>query len=130
LFTIPFILVANYHSTETVYIQELVLYNFQIFQTKFFCKKFELLENQDQKSNESTFQAKETLVNTETINKIKRGLGTDLSLMSSMVFVAQFILSFFIGSLMKYFAKSAVFYTASTLSFIAFLTSNKVLYLD
>jgi len=93
-------------------------------------KKFELLENQEQKSNESTFQAKETLVNTETINKIKRGLGTDLSLMSSMVFVAQFILSFFIGSLMKYFAKSAVFYAAATLSFIAFLTSNKVLYLD
>ena len=82
------------------------------------------------KSNEPESPLRNVSKNSEEINKIKRGLGTDLSLMSSMVFVAQFILSFFIGTLMKYFAKSAVFYTASTLSFISFITSSKVLYLD
>ena len=88
-------------------------------------KKFELL---DSKGTDASSGAK--LSNEDEINKIKRGLGTDLSLMSSMVFVAQFFLSFSIGSLMKYFAKSAVFYTASALSFLAFMTSTKVLYLD
>ena len=62
--------------------------------------------------------------------KIRRGLGTDLSLMSSMVFVAQFILSFFIGSLMKLVTKSIVIYTGSILSFLAFITSTRLLYLD
>ncbi len=61
----------------------------------------------------------------------KRGLGTDLSFVSSMVFIAQFILSFFVGSLIKLFGtKSVVIYLSSILSLSASFTSTKLLYLD
>ena len=69
--------------------------------------------------------------NDEKINNDKRGLGTDLSFVSSMVFIAQFILSFFVGSLIKLIGtKSVVIYLSSILSFAAAITSTKLLYLD
>ena len=69
--------------------------------------------------------------NDKKINNDKRGLGTDLSFVSSMVFIAQFILSFFVGSLIKLIGtKSVVIYLSSILSFAAAITSTKLLYLD
>lgn len=71
------------------------------------------------------------LIGPNEIENMKRGLGTDLSLVSSMVFVAQFILSFIIGPLMKLIGtKTVVIYAAALLSFMASITSNKLLYVD
>jgi solute carrier family 45 protein 1/2/4 len=90
LFTIPFILVAGYHSKET---------------------NTELLFSE----NGQTAQ---------------RGLGTDLSIVSSMVFVAQIILSSLIGVMMKLVgSKVVVVYAASFFSTCAALASKKLLFL-
>jgi len=90
LFTIPFILVARYHSKET---------------------NTELLFNDQNVISQ-------------------RGIGADLSLISSMVFVAQIFLSSFIGVVMKLFgSKVVVLYTAAFFSSCAALTSNKILFL-
>ena len=63
--------------------------------------------------------------------ELKRGLGTDLSIVSSMVFVAQFILSFFIGSLIKLLGtKTVVVYAASLFASCAAVSSTKLYYLD
>ena len=68
-----------------------------------------------------------TILKSET----KRGLGTDLSIVSSMVFVAQFTLSFFIGTFIKLVgSKTVVVYAASLFSFCAALSSTKLFYLD
>ena len=64
-------------------------------------------------------------------NKRRRGLGTDLSIVSSMVFVAQFILSVFIGPLMTLIeTKTVVIYAASIFAACASLSSTRVLYFD
>lgn len=85
LFTIPFILLAGYHSDE---------------------------EN-------------DMLVD----GMANRGLGTDLSMVSSMVFVAQIILSGCISLLMKFFEqKVVVVYAASIFSTCAAISSNKLLF--
>jgi solute carrier family 45 protein 1/2/4 len=84
-----------------------------------------IASDQYSSANEST-STRETKKSSE-----KRGLGTDLSLVSSMVFVAQFFLSFFIGSLMKLIgSKSVVIYAASFLSLTASFTATKLLYFD
>ena len=60
-----------------------------------------------------------------------RRIGTDLSIISSMVFVAQIILSLFIGTLVKLLSsKTVVVYAASVFSACAAVTSRKLLYLD
>jgi len=87
LFTIPFILVAGYHSKET---------------------------------------------NTELLfsETAQRGLGTDLSIVSSMVFVAQIIMSSFIGVMMKLIgSKVVVVYAAAFFSTCAALASKKLLFI-
>ncbi|CAF0776556.1 unnamed protein product [Brachionus calyciflorus] len=90
LFTIPFILIAKYHTQES----------------------FQLLIDNDNPN-------------------INRGLGTDISIVSSMVFVAQFILSFFIGSLIKLIGtKTVVIYGSSFFSFCAAITAQRISYLD
>ena len=67
----------------------------------------------------------------DQVAKIKRGLGTDLSMISSMVFVAQFSLSLFMGFIMKLTGtKTVVIYSASILASCAALSSSKLLYFD
>ena len=60
-----------------------------------------------------------------------RGLGTDVALVSSMVFLAQFILSLCMGSLV-HFAGSTVtiVIAASVLSFCGSVCATQVTYLD
>lgn len=61
----------------------------------------------------------------------KRGLGADLALINSMVFCAQIILSFFIGTLMKFVgSKVVVVYGASLFATCGALSSTKLLYFD
>ncbi|RNA16067.1 proton-associated sugar transporter A-like [Brachionus plicatilis] len=88
LFTIPFILVAQYHTKES----------------------FELLSNEPVQA---------------------RGLGTDIAIVSSMVFIAQFFLSIFIGFFIKLIGtKTVVVFASSLFSLCASFSAQKILYLD
>lgn len=63
-------------------------------------------------------------------NKI-RGLGTDVAIVSSMVFVAQFVLSTFVGSVVDAIGSTvAVVLLAAVFSFLGSLCATQVLYLD
>lgn len=60
-----------------------------------------------------------------------RGLGTDIAIVSSMVFLAQFILSLCMGSIVKWSGTTtAVISTASFLSFCGAICASKVMYLN
>ncbi|CAH1708570.1 proton-associated sugar transporter A [Aphis gossypii] len=60
-----------------------------------------------------------------------RGLGTDVAVVSSMVFVAQFILSMCMGTIVSISGTtSAVVYTASFLAFCASIVASQIVYLD
>ncbi|XP_078581415.1 membrane-associated transporter protein-like isoform X1 [Branchiostoma floridae x Branchiostoma japonicum] len=90
IFTIPFILVASYHSQGL----------------------FDQIRESGGKKN------------------YIRGLGTDVALVSSMVFFAQLTLSSFIGSLVSAVNSTvAVMVTSSILSFLASVAASRVTYL-
>lgn len=60
-----------------------------------------------------------------------RGLGTDVALISSMVFVAQFLLSSCMGTIIHISGSTvAIAIVASILSFCGAVTATQVLYLD
>ena len=60
-----------------------------------------------------------------------RGLGTDIAIVSSMVFIAQFLLSSFMGGLVHLTGTtSVVMITAAVLSLCGSLCASQVLYLD
>jgi solute carrier family 45 protein 1/2/4 len=66
----------------------------------------------------------------ETADKQIRGLGTDIALVSSMVFVAQFVLSSVIGTIVHSMQSTvAVPICASVLSFLGAITATQVVYL-
>lgn len=60
-----------------------------------------------------------------------RGLGTDVAVVSSMVFLAQFLLSSIIGMLVAAVGSPVVvIITSSIFSFLGSLTASQVTYLD
>ncbi|XP_055324512.1 proton-associated sugar transporter A [Sitodiplosis mosellana] len=60
-----------------------------------------------------------------------RGLGTDIAIVSSMVFLAQFILSLCMGTIVKWSGTTtAVVSMASFLSFCGAISATQVIYLD
>ncbi|KAK2713609.1 proton-associated sugar transporter A-like [Artemia franciscana] len=60
-----------------------------------------------------------------------RGLGTDVAVVSSMVFLAQFLLSTFMGSIIAAVGSTTVVViAASVLSFCGSLSASQVMYLD
>nr|NP_001303415.1 loss of visual transmission [Drosophila melanogaster]ALI30498.1 loss of visual transmission [Drosophila melanogaster] len=60
-----------------------------------------------------------------------RGLGTDVAIISSMVFLAQFLLSLCMGTIIKISGTTtAVISTASFLSFCGALSATRIMYLD
>ncbi|XP_053963320.1 proton-associated sugar transporter A [Anastrepha ludens] len=92
LFTMPYLLVAHYHSMGT----------------------FELDGSGSPK-----------------LDSIVRGLGTDIAVVSSMVFLAQFILSICMGTIVRMSGTTtAVVSTASFLSFCGAIAATKIMYLD
>ncbi|XP_034475477.1 proton-associated sugar transporter A [Drosophila innubila] len=92
LFTMPYLLVAHYHSVDT----------FEVDGSG--CAK---------------------------LGSGVRGLGTDVAIVSSMVFLAQFILSMCMGIIVKLAGTTtAVISTASFLSFCGALSATKIIYLD
>lgn len=65
-----------------------------------------------------------------TSNQI-RGLGTDVSIISSMVFLAQFLLSMCIGSIVNVTGTTtAVVIVASILSLLGAVSASQIIYLD
>lgn len=92
LFTMPYLLVANYHSKGVF------------------------------------------TVNTEGESKLEtshRGLGTDIAIISSMVFLAQFILSICMGTIVTTLGTTtAVVSVASFLAFCGAISATQVIYLD
>ncbi|XP_059607914.1 proton-associated sugar transporter A-like isoform X2 [Phlebotomus argentipes] len=93
IFTIPFILIAQYHSTDTF------------------------------KRNHDDPVAKTELHH--------RGLGTDIAIVNSSLFLAQIFVSLAIGCLVNLVGStSAVMYSAGVFSLLAAIVANKVLYLD
>lgn len=60
-----------------------------------------------------------------------RGLGTDVAIVSSMVFLAQFILSLCMGTIVSWSGTTtAVVSVASFLSFCGALSATQIMYLD
>lgn len=60
-----------------------------------------------------------------------RGLGTDVAVVSSMVFLAQFILSTFLGSIIDLVDSTVtVVVAAAILSFLGAISASQVMYLD
>lgn len=60
-----------------------------------------------------------------------RGLGTDVAIVSSMVFLAQFLLSCCLGTIVsKSGTTTAVVYVASTLAACGAISATQIMYLD
>lgn len=113
LFTMPYLLVAHYHAQGTVSIL-----NFG----KFFKLSF-LIGITLQFETNANGEAK---LGTEL-----RGLGTDVAIVSSMVFLAQFILSLCMGTIVSWSGTTtAVVSVASFLSFCGALSATQIMYLD
>jgi solute carrier family 45, member 1/2/4 len=100
LFTIPYLLVAQYHGKGT-----------------FKAKKPE--------NNNSPEKVEAPTV------ELERGLGTDCGIVGSMMFVAQFVMSLSIGSLITLIGDTAaVLYAASFFSLLAAISACFVVYMD
>ncbi|XP_052856990.1 proton-associated sugar transporter A [Drosophila gunungcola] len=79
--------------------------------------------------NVSTFELHEN--GSPKVGSGSRGLGTDIAIISSMVFLAQFILSLCMGTIIKISGTTtAIISTASFLSFCGALSATKIMYLD
>ncbi|KAF2889054.1 hypothetical protein ILUMI_17119 [Ignelater luminosus] len=81
------------------------------------------------------YHAKDTFELTKegnvNVGKQIRGLGTDIALVSSMVFLAQFILSICMGSIVTSSGTTtAVVSVASFLAFLGAIAATQVMYLD
>ncbi|XP_070536854.1 membrane-associated transporter protein-like isoform X2 [Ptychodera flava] len=91
IFTMPFLILAHYHSSETF----------------------------------------EKLHTGETKRQQVRGLGTDIAMVQSMVFLAQFLLSSCMGAIVHAVSSTiAVVVSASLLSFFGAIAATRVVYLD
>lgn len=67
----------------------------------------------------------------ELVGSQVRGLGTDVAIVSSMVFLAQFILSICMGTIVKWSGTTtAVVSMASFLSLCGALSATQIMYLD
>lgn len=110
LFTMPYLLVAHYHAQGVVSLFSLLL---DFFNPKI-SFQFELSA-----SGESKYSAE------------NRGIGTDVAIVSSMVFLAQFILSCLMGQIVSITGSTtAVVSTAAFLSFCGAISATQVMYLD
>ncbi|XP_060066019.1 proton-associated sugar transporter A-like [Ylistrum balloti] len=68
---------------------------------------------------------------TNPVDKTVRGLGTDVAVVSSMVFLAQFILSAFVGTIIDAVGSSvAIVVAAAIFSFLGACCATQVMYLD
>lgn len=110
LFTMPYLIIAHYHAKGTV--SNLIF--FPHFNNNFFVPQFEINSEGEEK-----------------ISSQIRGLGTDVAIVSSMVFLAQFILSLCMGTIVSVSGTTtAVVSVASSLAFFGAISATRVMYLD
>lgn len=77
------------------------------------------------------FQFETTKEGEEKVSSQIRGLGTDVALVSSMVFLAQFILSMCMGTIVTVTGTTtAVVSVASTLALFGSISATQIMYLD
>ena len=89
LFTMPYLLVAHYHETDTIHCED----------TWFLRQIRSLLASI--RENQETRTEKRTEDIADIISGQVRGIGTDVAIVSAMVFLAQFILSSLMGSIVQ-----------------------------
>lgn len=124
LFTMPYLLVAHYHSEGCVSIVIFLSFMFvgcvhaELSEIDFFfwfCFWFQFAVDAHAESQGAQI----------------RGLGTDIAIVSSMVFLAQFILSMCMGTIVTWSGTTtAVVSMASFLSFCGAICATQVMYLD
>lgn len=134
MFTMPYLLIAHYHSTNTVILKFTICTRLLCYYVTYehACGSSTLRKKSNiiYKKNNFSFQFTENLGDKESDDQV-RGLGTDVAVVSSMVFVAQFILSICMGTIVSLSGTtSAVVYTASFLAFCASIVATQVMYLD
>jgi len=120
LFTMPYLLVAHYHETDTIQCED-----------SWFLKQIRklLLSIKDGKAEDE--KSKEAGGNTVPYSDQVRGIGTDIAIVSCMVFLAQFILSSLMGTIVASSGSTvAVVVCAAVLSFCGAVSANFVSYLD
>merc|ERR1719495_422286 len=104
LFTMPYLLVAHYHETDTIQCED-----------SWFLREIRKLLSQIRGDREQE-KAKDgsALPSTDQV----RGIGTDIAIVSCMVFLAQFILSLLMGTIVTRTGSTvAVVVAAAVLSF-------------
>jgi len=117
LFTMPYLLVAHYHETDQIQCED-----------SWFLKQIrELLVKIKDKPDQEKPREPQKPVWTDQV----RGIGTDIAIVSCMVFLAQFILSLLMGSIVYRTGSTvAVVVAAAILSFCGAISANFVTYLD
>lgn len=120
LFTMPYLLVAHYHETDSIQCED-----------SWFLRQIRSLLRsiRDDKVAEKSREAGEP-ENLFCQDQV-RGIGTDIAIVSCMVFLAQFILSLCMGSIVSQADSTvAVVVMASILSFCGAISANFVTYMD
>lgn len=117
LFTMPYLLVAHYHETDSIQCED----SWFLRQIRALLRSIQ----EDKKSREAG--EPEQLFYQDQV----RGIGTDIAIVSCMVFLAQFILSLCMGSIVaKAGSTVAVVVMASVLSFCGAVSANFVTYME
>merc|ERR550517_518533 len=120
LFTMPYLLVAHYHETDTIHCED----------TWFLRQIRHLLAKIKQEAGEKR-ESRDSENIEDLISGQVRGIGTDVAIVSAMVFLAQFILSSLMGSIVQLIGSTvAVVICASVLSFCGAISANFVTYMD
>jgi len=125
LFTMPYLLVAHYHETDTIHCED----------TWFLRQIRKLLasirETRDAEAGAGAEKQEAAGDIAAMIGGQVRGIGTDVAIVSAMVFLAQFILSSLMGSIVQLVGSTvAVVMCASVLSFCGAVSANFITYMD
>jgi len=117
LFTMPYLFVAHYHETDTIQCED-----------SWFLKQIRSLLCNIREGKEKKSHAGE--MDSAWVDQV-RGIGTDIAIVSCMVFLAQFILSSLMGSIVAAAGSTvAVVICASVLSLCGAISANFVSYMD
>lgn len=133
LFTMPYLLVAHYHSMGTVSKNKLIklLCHARLAHTSLVLNLINVRDYICMYLHTYLLQFEVDGSGTAKLDSGVRGLGTDVAIVSSMVFLAQFILSMCMGVIVKVTGTTtAVISTASFLSFCGAISATKIIYLD
>ena len=116
----PYLLVAHYHETDTIHCED----------TWFLRQIRHLLANIKRQAGEKRETREEDGI-ADMVKGQVRGIGTDVAIVSAMVFLAQFLLPSLMGSIVQAAGSTvAVIVCAAVLSFCGAISANFVTYMD